>query len=176
MKIFVDALSDELLEACKTDLVSNKINEEVWGSSLFSWETNLLINIDGPCLKTPITNESIVERLEKELSVIFKNYNYNSLSFQYYIWNSYSGISLHTDENYVFGASLYLNTNSVHDGGLFMWKTDEDYEHEIDIFKCLVPEENMIIVNDEKELHMVTPVSPHANSFRCAIQIFAHLN
>ena len=67
-----------------------------------------------------ITNESIVERLEKELSVIFKNYNYNSLSFQYYIWNSYSGISLHTDEDYVFGAVLYLNTNSVHDGGLFM--------------------------------------------------------
>jgi len=173
MKIFVDALSDELLEACKTDLVSNKIKEEVWGSSLFKWETDLLKNIDGPCMTTPITNESIVERLEKELSVIFKNYNYNSLSFQYYIWNSYSGISLHTDEDYVFGAVLYLNTNSVHDGGLFMWKTEEDYENEIDFFKCLVPEENLIIVNNEKELHMVTPISPHAKDFRCTIQIFA---
>jgi|DEB0MinimDraft_6_1074348.scaffolds.fasta_scaffold00730_7 hypothetical protein len=173
MKIFIDVLSDQLLDACKTDLISNKVKENVWGSSSFRWEPSLLKNIDGPCMMTPITDKSIVEKLEEELSVIFKNYTYNSLAFQYYIWDSYSAISDHNDHDYIFGATLYLNTSETYDGGLFMWKSEEDEQCEIDMFRCVVPEENMIIINDEKQLHMVTPISPHAKDFRCTIQIFA---
>jgi hypothetical protein len=173
MKIFIDVLSDQLLDACKTDLISNKIKENVWGSSSFKWEPNLLKNIDGPCMMTPITDKSIIERLEDELSVVFKKYTYNSLSFQYYIWDSHSAISTHTDHNYVFGATLYLNNSEVYDGGLFMWKGEEEEQSEINMFRCVVPEENMIIINDQKQSHMVTSISSHAKDFRCTIQIFA---
>tara|TARA_B100002019_G_scaffold19425_1_gene14969 strand:+ start:430 stop:954 length:525 start_codon:yes stop_codon:yes gene_type:complete len=173
MKIFIDVLSDELLDACKTDLISNKIKENVWGSSSFRWNPHLLENIDGSCITTPITNKSIIKRLEDELSVVFKKYNYNSLSFNYYIWDSYSGISGHTDKNHVFGATLYLTNSDVCDGGIFMWKSEEEEQSEIDIFRCVVPKENMLTVNDQAQTHTVTPISPHAKDYRCTIQIFA---
>lgn len=168
MKIYTEVLSEELLNLCKEDVIE-KQKQLVWGSSSFKWDHNLQKNIDGACLFADITNQKIKSLLETELSIAFSSYNYEVLDLQYYIWDSYSGISPHDDAIYKFGATLYLNSNSIYSGGLFVWQDDECPDN---FYRCLNPQENMMVVNDNKELHFVTTISPHAMEYRYSIQIW----
>ena len=168
MKIYTEVLSEKLLTLCKDDLLK-KQNEPIWKSSCLTWQHYLLQNIDGTCLITEINDIKIKKLLTSELSIAFVNYNYDELFYQYYMWDSYSGICPHTDSNYKFGATLYLNSNSVIDGGLFVWKDEGSPD---DFYRCLNPQENVMVVNDNKELHFVTPISPHSKKYRCTIQIW----
>jgi hypothetical protein len=114
-------------------------------------------------------DEKIKKLLETELSIAFESYDYEGLDFQYYIWDSYSGISPHDDVVYKFGATLYLNSNSIYFGGLFVWQDEECPDN---FYRCLNPQENMMVVNDNRELHFVTTISPHAIEYRYTIQIW----
>ena len=168
MKIYEEVLSKEHLHLCKEDIVK-KQKQQVWESSSLRWESWLLKNIDGTCVFTNITDDTIKKILTSELSIAFINYDYTELVYQYYIWDSYSGIAPHNDGDYKFGATLYLNTNYLTDGGLFVWKDDECADN---FYKCINPQENMMVVNDSKEEHFVTPISPHAKQYRYTIQIW----
>jgi hypothetical protein len=168
MKIYTEVLTEELLNLCKEDLLK-KQNQPIWASNCLNWDHNLLENIDGTCLFSGINDTKIENLLTSELSIAFVNCDYNELIYQYYIWDSYSGISPHYDNEYKFGATLYLNSNSIIDGGLFIWKDEESPD---DFYRCLNPQENMMVVNDNKEIHFVTPISPHAKEYRCTIQIW----
>jgi hypothetical protein len=168
MKIYSEVLSEDLLDLCKKDVLK-KQKQLVWGSSCFKWDHNLQKNIDGVCLHCFITDKKIKNLLEAELSIAFKNYDYNELDYQYYIWDSYSGISPHDDSIYKFGATLYLNSNCIYSGGLFVWQDNECPEN---FYRCLNPQENMMVVNDNREMHFVTTISPHAIEYRYTIQIW----
>jgi hypothetical protein len=168
MKIYTEVLSQELLKICKEDILK-KQKEYVWASNSFNWDPMLLENIDGTCLFTLINDTKIKELLNSELSIAFTNYNYDELYYQYYIWDSYSGIASHNDGNFKFGATLYLNSNLINSGGLFLWKDEECPDN---FYRCLNPQENMMVVNDSKEEHFVTSISPHAKEYRYTIQIW----
>lgn len=168
MKIYTEVLSEKLLTLCKDDLLKQQM-KPIWKSSCLVWDHNLLDNIDGSCLSSEITDITITNLLTSELSIAFANYNYDKLIYQYYIWDSYSGISPHNDEKFKFGSTLYLNSNLVIDGGLFVWKDKESPDN---CYQCLNPQENVMVVNDDNEIHFVTPVSPHATKYRCTIQIW----
>lgn len=171
MKIYTEVLSESLLYKCKDDLVNNKLKQPVWSSSSNIWDFKLLKNIEGVCIQTLITDNEIIENLKEELSPAFEELNYKDLTFQYYVWDSHSGISLHNDYSYSFGSTIYLNkTFCPEDGGLFLWRDSECPTERV--YKALVPDENMMVLNDEKEYHLVTPVSPHAKEYRCTIQIW----
>lgn len=170
MKFYYDVLSKKLLDKCKDDLLDKK-NKHIWGSSSFDWHPDLLSNIHGSCLFTHITDSEIINLLTKELfSDSLKNFSSENVSYQYYAWNSYSGIAYHNDDAYRFGATIYLNTNMIENGGLFCWKDKYCGEN---FYKCLNPQENMMVLNDNEEDHFVTTVSPHIDNIRYTIQIFA---
>ena len=168
MKIYEEVLSEELLDLCKKDVLE-KQKESVWKPSSFFWDHEILHNIDGSCMVAQIDDNNILNLLTEELSIAFQIYEYDTLDFQYYIWDSYSGISPHDDSRYKFGATVYLNSNILDDGGLFIWQDSECPDH---FYRCINPQENMMIVNDNKESHLVTTISPHAKQYRYTIQVW----
>jgi len=170
MKIYTEVLPKELLNLCREDVIKNQ-HEHIWASSSLRWSSDLLNNVDGTCLSTSIENKKIVYSLTEELLIAFENYDFDDLIFQYYIWDSYSAISPHNDTLYKFGATLYLNSNDICDGGLFVWQDEECPEN---FYRCLHPQENMMVVNDSKQTHFVTPISPHSKEYRYTIQIWGN--
>ena len=54
-------------------------------------------------------------------------------------------------------------------GGLFVWKDDDS-----DIMKAIAPQKNMMVLNDEKQHHLVTSISPLSKEFRVTLQIWTH--
>ena len=38
--------------------------------------------------------------------------------------------------------------------------------------KAIAPKRNMMVLNDKREFHSVTPISPLCKEFRCTIQIW----
>ena len=78
-----------------------------------------------------------------------------------------SGIACHSDECYESGATIYLNDWNMNFGGLFVWKDDNS-----DIMKAIVPQKNMMVLNDEKQNHIVTSVSSLSKGYRLTIQIW----
>ena len=71
--------------------------------------------------------------------------------------------------NYKFGATLYLNDVwDLNWGGIFVWKPNDS-----NTMKAIAPTHNTLVVNDESELHFVTPISYNTDTFRVTMQIFA---
>tara|TARA_B000000565_G_scaffold109979_1_gene82520 strand:+ start:74 stop:577 length:504 start_codon:yes stop_codon:yes gene_type:complete len=163
MKIHRNVLSEELLEHCIQELVELS-KERTWGSSTLIWSRDLLEGISGSTLKTfvtPVTKEKIIKCISKYYP---DDIEYN---MQYYIWQQNSGISCHSDECYESGATIYLNDWNMNFGGLFVWKDDNS-----DIMKAIAPQKNMMVLNDKKQHHFVTSISPLIQEFRITIQIW----
>jgi hypothetical protein len=172
MKIYYNVLSEKLLNICKSDILENQ-KKSIWLPNLFNWDPDLVLNLDGISLSMLIGNKVITTLLTQELySGPLKNLK-GKISYQYYIWNAYSGIQPHSDASYEFAATIYLNSNKIEDGGLFLWQDDHCKEN---FYKCLNPQENMMVVNDSEQEHFVTPVSPHRKEPRYTIQVFSRLN
>ncbi len=163
MKIHRNVLSEELLEHCIQELVELS-KERIWGSSSIIWSRDLLEGVSGSTLitsVTPVTKERIIECISK--------YYPDDIEYiiQYYIWQHNSGISCHSDECYDSGATIYLNDWNMNFGGLFVWK-----DNNTDVMKAIVPQKNMMVLNDEKQHHIVTSISPLSKGFRLTIQIW----
>ena len=172
MKIFQNVLSVETLNNIKTEITSKK-NQNCWCSSGLVWDKSVLQNIEGECLFSFLSDE-----LNKKIEIDIKSYlpEYTELIIQLYIWTKNSGISLHSDHhpNRNFAATIYLNeTWNLTDGGLFVWKNKNATE---EIFNLISPKFNQMILNDEFEPHMVTPISPLVQDYRYTIQIFGIKN
>lgn len=165
MKIFDNVLSDELLKNISDEL-KLQLKECSWGSSEIFWEPQLRTTSSGSVLISDCS-ENIKQSLLNELQIVLPDYD--DIFIKYHVWQKGSAISCHEDINYKFGATLYLNEYwNLDFGGLFIWKPKNS-----DIMNAVAPKYNTLILNDEKEVHMVTPINQICNYFRVSIQIFA---
>jgi Rps23 Pro-64 3,4-dihydroxylase Tpa1-like proline 4-hydroxylase len=81
---------------------------------------------------------------------------------QYCRWGRDTGINPHSDERYLLGATLYLNETWQQEwGGLFMCKD------------TVVPQYNLLVINDRQENHCVSRIKPQAPYERITLQIWA---
>ena len=165
MLVFKNVLSDNTIKDVHID-ISNKLHGRCWSLSEFNWQPELKYGITGICASAAVESpifERIVCDIESHLPQ-----TYTHLLMSYYVWTRNSGIASHTDQSpmYSFGASLYLNRDwDENAGGLFVYDDN-------DIKKVIVPEFNLMVVNDNLTSHMVTSVSPLVNEPRLSLQIW----
>lgn len=167
MKIFKNVLSDKLYTELKLNLRSI-LHKEVWSVSLLAWDKNVHVGLKGSCVTSSL-EKNLHKKLEKEV----KNFlpPYKKMTSQYNLWNHLSGVSKHNDSKSSFGATLYLNESwELNYGGLFVWIEDDKN----DIHNVICPQKNMMILNDNYEYHMVTPVNFDIPEPRCSIQIWGY--
>jgi hypothetical protein len=167
MKIIKNVLSEDLYRDIISEFKSF-VHIPVWTSSILNWEGGLKVGLHGSCLSSVIPDKT-KKRLEKEISAHLPEYD--ELLCQYYIWQQFSGISWHDDTNHKFGATIYLNQEwHPNYGGLFIWFDNESNID--DVHHVICPSKNTMIVNDNNEYHMVTPVNTVIPDMRCTIQIW----
>ena len=168
MKIINNTLSENLLQDIQKD-IAIKVNSFKWASSTMFWEKNLKEGISGSCLSSPIEgkiNDNIIKEITPHVPKC------DNIVTQYYVWQHNAGISVHNDQNKVFGATIYLNREWYwNDGGIFLYKPKEVPQEHYE-WNAIKPEHNLMIVNDEGEDHMVTPVSVYSHDIRFSIQIW----
>jgi Rps23 Pro-64 3,4-dihydroxylase Tpa1-like proline 4-hydroxylase len=165
MKIIENVLSDETLILCKSEIEKN-ISSDCWKVSSFFWPENLYKGHLGNVFISRINNvlaENILNNIKKNIP------SYNKIDIFLYVWDKGSGINLHNDNNHKFGATIYMNPEWFMDwGGLFLYVDSKTKEQ-----KFLIPKFNTMVVNDCKEQHLVTSVSPYCGQCRITLQIWA---
>tara|TARA_B100000131_G_scaffold260644_1_gene256540 strand:+ start:118 stop:621 length:504 start_codon:yes stop_codon:yes gene_type:complete len=165
MRVIDNVLSDDLISRCREEVdikISN--NEMCWASSSLLWSEKVREGVTGSCLAS-LTSEEINESIIEEILPHVPD-DVKQISTRYYIWQPNSGIAIHDDGSYRFGATIYLNPEwHPNYGGWFIWR-DKD----IDEWKVILPIENTMVVNIDKEEHLVTPVTQ--NQFRVTVQIW----
>ena len=163
MQIIKNTLSSELIQSLNV-FVSSNIDQPVWGCSLNSWGPDVLRGIFGAALFTEIKDD-IRERLITEIAPYLPPHT--TLLFRLTQWLPLSGLSPHTDSDYGFAATLYLNANwHPGYGGIFVWKEENEW-------KMLCPEHNTMVIVDNNEEHLVTPITLATNESRISLQIWA---
>ena len=161
MKILENVLSLDLLKLCQEEL-TNKLKTNEWKSSSLYWDSYLSQGINGSAL-TSFTSLDIQNAIKKEISPYIPECD---IVTQYYVWQPNSGISLHRDIKYKFGATIYLNEEWHHDaGGWFIWKDKEKWN-------TILPTKNLMVLNDIDEEHLVTRVASDIPYPRYSIQIW----
>jgi Rps23 Pro-64 3,4-dihydroxylase Tpa1-like proline 4-hydroxylase len=166
MKFFSNVLDQETMNLVIQDL-NNSLSQNVWRSSQLCWSKEVLEKITGDCSVT-FASDNIADKIQKCL--VGKLPTAENVMIQYYVWKQNSGIALHNDRTYEYGATIYLNKNwDINSGGIFLWKEDNS-------LKGVCPEYNNMVIVDKKELHLVTPVSPLSTEFRYTIQIWGFSN
>lgn len=166
MKIVKNFLSDEDYQICYDDLVS-KLVSDCWGYTKVTWRESAVTNgITGSVLSSLVSNHVYDLILDKFSSFIDVS-TFTKIVMQYYVWQPYSGLSLHNDDGYKMASTIYLNQDwNVDYGGMFLWKESKEDE----IFQAIPPIKGMMILNDQRQDHMVTPVSPLSPDLRVTIQ------
>jgi len=168
MKIFNEVLSNDLINEIFSEIKS-KTSAAKWAASVLLWDNTILNNVMAPVLQTPAEyhGEKILQEVKKFLPDHIKEYK---AYVQYYIWTKNSSISLHLDSKHAYGATIYLNREWIIDeGGIFLWK---DKQEKTDCYRAYVPKYNSMVLNDDNEKHLVTPVNPFSRNFRITVQIF----
>ena len=171
MKIFKDVLTQKTLDRCVYDLGFFR-DKAVWKNSGLFWHNDVTIGTTGIVTQT-LLSPDVASELDGELDKYFAVYKkeLETIEYQFFVWNALSGISTHNDSMYRFGATLYLNPVwDVNWGGMFLWK--DKNEKDPARWNAVCPGQNMLVINDEKEFHFVTAVSPHADEERYSIQIW----
>ena len=164
MKIIRDALSEELISFC-TDAYGELDHGEF--SPAFMWWDDVLRDGQTASPFVAPVPSNVVDRLLPEIREHVWIWEGDfEFSFQYYLWGPNSGIGIHNDGIYDVGATLYLNDFPLNYGGLFVY---EDVDNDL---KVVAPTRNTLVVNDQKERHLVTTVSSQAKFPRSTIQIW----
>ena len=164
MKLYKDVLRETTLHLINRELTNFMESGENWTCSNFKWKSNVKVNIAGTTM-TARVSEGIVQLILDDLKDILPPISHTDM--MYFVWTPNSGISTHNDAMYKFGATIYLNDLwDINDGGIFMYHV-KDSE-----WSAHVPTFNTMMINDDKNLHMVTPVSPFARNNRYTLQIF----
>jgi len=170
MKFYHNVLTEELFDEIYKDLATS-VKEQQWASNIFAWNPELRKGILGNVIMSDIRDdlkEKIINQIKDHLP------EYKQIECQYYIWNALSGIGIHNDAHMLFGGTIYLNKYwHFEDGGIFLYKKKNSDDEFIDEWTAVKPNNNTMILNDEQEPHMVTPVSPYAHDLRLTIQIWA---
>ena len=167
MKIVNNALSDSLLLKLLQE-TENKKQLPCWTpSDFFKWNAaQIQKGFAGTFLQTLLNNKDLQKELEVELRPHLPTFR--ALTVYHQIWLKNSGIYHHDDGHVDFGVTVYLTEEwDMSDGGIFMWEDRDSKE-----FKTLCPTFNTVVVNDRRETHMVTPVSPLTQKLRSTLQIW----
>lgn len=168
MKIYKNAISPQSCYDCIKEFRSNR-EKNVWSSSTLKWTSQLKSCITGECLSFYLSDE-LKEKVEDEIKEYLPEYE--SLTIQFFCWMPNSGISLHNDGGHKFGATIYLNSPWLAEwGGIFLWHENVN-DSAGGLLSGLVPSVNTMVVNDSKQFHMVTPVSPRSPDLRLTLQIW----
>ncbi len=94
----------------------------------------------------------------------------SKIEVQHYLWHPLSGINMHNDFSYAFGATIYLTPEWDMDwGGLFIYQNGDHY-------RVIPPVYNSININTDETDHAVTTVSPLAPYPRHTLQIWGYNN
>ena len=177
MKIHENVLSPELLKKCSEELAKEQ-NSQGWAISNIIWPAHLQEGLIGNVFIRFLSEETAVDihkALKKYFSKLDPGYELITtgyeMSYQYYVWNKMAGIANHDDRTYGAGATLYLNTFwDSNWGGLFVWK--DKNEKKGYKLNAICPKQNMLIINDEHEVHLVTPTAVNIPYPRITIQIW----
>ena len=165
MKIIKNCLSEKILEEVILEFSKRK-NDSSWKLNFFEWENSLLDGTTGICGILQIS-----DFLKKKIEFDIKEYlpHYEHFNANFHVWFQGSGIALHNDGEHLFGATIYLNEEwDITWGGIFSWV---DFPNS-DLYNSILPKNNLMVINQEKKYHMVTPVSQTSPQFRLTIQIW----
>jgi len=162
MKIIRKAIREELLQSCNNE-IDALLPQRAWSSNQTTWDEGLFADVSGICLSADLSFP-LERTIKKELSVHLPEFD--RLSINYNLWLKNSGIRWHTDANYKFGATLYLNEWNKKWSGLFLWEDEDEQLH------ALCPKPGLLVINTAAESHSVTPVSSTAPYPRRSLQIW----
>ena len=165
MKIYKNVLTEGTLKAC-LETYNGLRKRFMWESSTQNWQDGVKTGIIGL-----VTGARVPPRLaatiKKEIELLLPPHD--GINFKYYVWNKMSGIPWHNDHNHHFAGTLYLNEKWNTDyGGVFLYREKRDDVE----FNAVAPAQNMLVLNDSKQDHMVTPISPLAPEDRITIQLW----
>jgi hypothetical protein len=167
MKKFQKVLSEKTLSLVDTE-IEQKISKNEWRTSSINWAPELQRGWPGTT-SISLAYPETAEKIENEIKQFLPTYS--KLCVQFYIWHPLSAINAHPDTNHLFGCTIYLNKSwHVDYGGLFIWsKIDSNGEESTHME---MPFRNTMVLNDEREWHLVTPVSTASPENRVTIQIW----
>lgn len=164
MKTLYNLLSQDVIDMAHREVEELK-NEYVWKVSLNFWYKEL---VEGAVVGS-VSQTLVSPRLADIITSTITPYipPYNDLMIQHYLWHPLSGINMHDDRGYLFGATIYLTPVwDVTWGGLFVYEDKNGPQ-------VTYPTYNSININDDSTMHMVTMVSPLAPHPRHTLQIWA---
>ena len=166
MRIIHNAVSEELIDRC-LDEMTRKRKQDVWGISKWKWDEKLTKGFKQYCFSSRPEVYQFND-LRNQLTQYFDQVPTN---INYHLWLPGSGINWHDDKASLYGATLYLNTWEPEKGGVFMWREKLTGE-----LKCIHPQRNMLMINEQGEDHAVTPIMVNeAFGNRKSVQIFCGL-
>ena len=169
MRIVNDVLSEELFQKCDEELKS-KLTKSCWRTSFLTWAPLLHQGITGSCLAADVSDE-LSELIHEEINDYLPEHQ--RIRCNFHLWQPLSGIAQHNDSHKNFGATIYLNDEwPSNAGGWFIWKDEETRQS--GIYKALIPTRNMMVLNDNREMHWVTSIAATPPDNRCSIQIWCH--
>ena len=168
MRIIHNAVSEELIDRC-IDEMTRKKKQDVWGISKWKWDEKLTKGFKQYCF----SSRPEVYQFNDLRNQLTQHFDEVPTNINYHLWLPGSGINWHDDKanGNLYGATLYLNTWEPEKGGVFMWKEKLTGE-----LKCMHPQRNMLMINEQGEDHAVTPIMVNeAFGNRKSVQIFCGL-
>ena len=164
MQIHKNVLNAETISLFEKELNTN-LASKCWAVSSFAWPENITIGVQGSCVSSNLS-KGLEHKIINDIKELLPPYR--ELVIQCYVWDKNSGISKHDDHNFKFGATIYMNkTWDMNYGGIFLWAPNGETE-----FRAIIPECNNMVVNDKREQHMVTSISPYIKEPRITIQVW----
>lgn len=164
MKIYNNVLQQSTIEEIFKE-TRNAHRTAEWAFSTLAWSTDIQVGAMAATACKPVSEE-LATAIEGQIQQYLPEYT--ELKSQIYLWPRGSSISCHDDAHCKFGATIYLNSHwHVDYGGLFVWQDNASKE-----WKVRFPEFNTMVLNDEQEPHLVTPVSYASMEMRHTVQIW----
>ena len=168
MRVIKNALSEDVFSYCKKELESRLQEKESWWVSKGPFYTGVDMhknkNRDIMASRIlPETSQLIANDIKKHTPKIRGGF-----SAKYMECQPTTGYRIHDDSARHFAATIYMNeTWHPNSGGWFVWQERDTKE-----WKTILPQRNLMVVNDCLEEHLVTPVAHDTPISRFTIQIW----
>ena len=168
MKTLYNFLNNDIINQAHSE-VGLLIGRPVWNTSYNIWEPGLVANGVGGCVAITHLSDQLTETIATTLLPHVPPCT--EISLTHCLFYPGSGINYHNDGGYTFGATIYLSLEwNINHGGMFIYG-GKDGDNTDDL-KVLFPTFNSLVINTDKEYHMVTAISPLAPKPRYTIQIW----
>jgi len=163
MKTLYNFLSQDVIDLAHQEVEKFK-TKEVWKVSLNFWEKDLVKGAVIGSVSQAFASPHLADIIAGTIAPFVPQYK--DLMVQHYLWHPLSGINMHYDGGWLFGATIYLTPEwDITWGGLFVYEDRNGLQIKF-------PTYNSININDDSTRHMVTMVSPLAPHPRHALQIW----